>query len=478
MPIQNRDWRAAGFSGRFCQEARPGVSGTATENGTNVGGLDRARAQGVSVAAIRIGGAGLALAAQILASRLLGADDFGRYSLLLVWLLVVGYAATAGSGQLLCRYVAHYVKAADRQSLAGLLRAGLVAVVAVSALLALTAISTLALLPGTLDRGTLLLSVLAFAAVPLVALQDYLESIARGLDWPALGIGPAFFGRHLGVIAGLLALIILGRDATALAVMSFTIAGLLASILTQYALLRRHLRPMLAGVAARYHIGRWIRTALPLAGTDVTEMLLLNADVLILGLFVAPEQVAFYFAATRIAQILAYVPYSATAATAQKFAKLSAPADRAELQALIGRTATLSTLATAFGALLLSLYAAPLLSLFGEDFAAAAPIVMLLSLGIFVSCALGPGEDVLNMLGEERICSIGFLLALLVNLALNFALIPLFGLAGAAIATLSALALRGALLAAFARLRLGLVLPAIVSLAPATAGHREVPHEA
>jgi O-antigen/teichoic acid export membrane protein len=453
------------------------VSGTTTENGTTLGGFDRARLQGAAVAAIRIGGAGLALAAQILASRLLGADEFGRYSLLLVWLLVVGYAATAGSGQLLCRYVAQYVKAADRRSLAGLLRAGLAAIAGVSLLLALGAIAVMALLPGAVDRGTFLLAMLAFAAVPLVALQDYFESIARGLDRPALGIGPAFFGRHLGVIAGLLALVVLGEEATALAVMGFTIAGLLASILSQYALLRGHLRPMLAGVAPRYHIGRWVRTALPLAGTDVTEMLLLNADVLILGLFVAPEQVAFYFAATRLAQVLAYVPYSATAATAQKFAKLGGPADRPELQALIGRTATLSTVVTGFGALLLSLYAAPLLSLFGEDFAAAAPIVTLLSLGIVVSCAFGPGEDVLNMLGEERVCSIGFLLALIVNLALNFALIPLFGLAGAAIATLSALALRGALLAAIARHRLGLVLPAVLSLVPAPEP-REVPHEA
>jgi O-antigen/teichoic acid export membrane protein len=84
---------------------------------------------------------------------------------------------------------------------------------------------------------------------------------------------------------------------------------------------------------------------------------------------------------------------------------------------------------------------------------------------------------VLNMLGEERVCSIGFLLALIVNLALNFALIPLFGLAGAAIATLSALALRGALLAAIARHRLGLVLPAVLSLVAAPEP-REVPHEA
>ena len=155
---------------------------------------------------------------------------------------------------------------------------------------------------------------------------------------------------------------------------------------------------------------------------------------------------------------------------------LAAPADRAELQALIGSTATLSTYLTANGAVLLALLAAPLLGLFGAEFTAAAPLVAMLSFGIVLSCALGPGEDVLNMLGEERLCSLGFAVALLVNVALNFALIPLLGLSGAAIATVIALGVRGALLAWFAWRRLGLVLPAGLSLLPSFT--RGLAHEA
>ncbi len=445
------------------------------KNGTIGDALSRASRQGASIAIIRVGGAALALAAQVLASRMLGAEEFGRYSLLLVWLLVLGYAATAGTGQLLCRYVAQYAKAGSLKQLAGLLRAGGAAILLVSLLFATLAILILAVAPFGLDRSMLLLATLALAAVPLVAIQDYLESIARGLDRPTLGIGPAFFARHLAIIAGLLALLSFGEAATALMVMGFTIGGLLASILTQYWLLRRHLRPLLAGVPPSYELRHWVKTALPLAGTDVTEMLLINADVLVLGLFVSPDQVAFYFAATRLAQILAYVPYSATAATAQKYAALASPSDRAELQALISRTAILSATLTGLGALGLGLFGAKLLALFGPGYAEAAPIVSLLALGIFVSCAFGPGEDVLNMLGEERICSLGFLLALGVNLALNFTLIPLLGLTGAAVATLSALAFRGALLASFAKLRLGLVVPAFLALMPQPT--REAVHE-
>ncbi len=439
--------------------------------------FSRAAWQGLSVIAFRLGGAGLGFAAQLLAARMLGAEEFGRYSLMFVWLLVLGYLASAGSGHLICRFVAQYAKAGDRKSAGGLLRAALAAVLGVALVIAAVAIVTISFGPFGLDQNYILLGVLALSAIPLVALQDYLESIARGLDKPTLGIGPAFLVRHLAIIAGLLALLAMGRNATALTVMSFTIAGLYASVIIQYLLLQRHLRGMLSEAPAQYDLYHWFKTALPMAGADVTEMLLLNADILILGLFVEPELVAYYFAATRLAQILAYVPYGATAATAQKYAALAAPADRRELQGLIGKTATLATAATAFGALLLALFAGPLLSLFGAGFDLAAPVVVLLAFGILLACAFGPGEDVLNMLGEERVCSIGFSVALIANIALNFALIPLFGIMGAAIATVSALALRGALLAYFAKARLGLVLPAVVSLMVSPHA-REVPREA
>jgi len=290
-----------------------------------------------------------------------------------------------------------------------------------------------------------------------------LEGIARGLDRPELGIAPAFLIRNLAIIFGLLSLSVMGEHADAFTVMGFTLLGLVATVVTQATLLGSHIAKLLLGSSPRYEIFKWGRTMLPMAGADVTDLLLLNADILTLAMFVDPEYVAFYFAATRLAQILGYVPYGAKAATAQKYATLAAKSKCTELQSLIAKTANASTILTALGAVVLISAADPLLSLFGEDFTVAAPTVALLCIGIVFSCAFGPGEDVLNMLGQERICSLVFLLSLTTNVALNFALIPHFGLEGSALATCTALVLRAAVLAYFAKTRLGLVLPAFVS---------------
>ena len=53
----------------------------------------------------------------------------------------------------------------------------------------------------------------------------------------------------------------------------------------------------------------------------------------------------------------------------------------------------------------------------------------------------GPAEYVLNIPGEQKICAVLLFLTAMVNLGLNFLLIPYFGLIGAASATALSLTL-------------------------------------
>ena len=426
----------------------------------HAGGFSR---DGMIVVAVRVGGAGLGLLAQVLSARHIGAESFGYYALALVWLLLLGHGATAGTNQLICRFLATYRADGDAGAARGLLRFALMLAGGVAALFAGGAIAITQSGIAGFDPRLVALLTLTFAVVPLIVLQDFLEAIARGLDKPALGIAPAMLLRHAAIIAGMLALTLAGADGDALTIMSFTVVGLVASTAVQFVLIRKSLSGLIGIARPRYHAGYWFRTALPIAVLDGAEVLFNNADILVLGLFMPPEVVAFYFAATRLSQVLGYVPYGITAATAQKYAALAAHKDHAGLQRLVGSVSRVATAATLAGAVVLSALGVPLLSLFGDGYEAAAVTIPILCLGLVAACAFGPGEDVLTMLGEERICSAVFGLALATNLGLNFVLVPIWGMLGAAFATAFALALRGALLAWFAHRRLGLTLPVLVT---------------
>jgi O-antigen/teichoic acid export membrane protein len=414
---------------------------------------------GAEVLAARLAGAALAYLAQVLAARFLGQEGFGIYALALVWLTLLGHLSVGGTNQALCRYVAEALATDDHATVRGFVRFGIAFAVGAGTVLGLAAIAVVTLAPGVVDGIYVLPLAIAFVAVPLLAIQDNLEAIARSFGKPLLGIFPAYVVRHgisVLVFGGLLFWPVAPSPAVALI---GAVAAILGGIAAQIVLLRAALRRAVPPGEPRYASRLWLRTALPIALVDATELLLLNADVLVVGLFFPPEQVAIYFAATRIAQILEYIRYSGSAATAQHYAALRATGRRTELHRLVALVTLATSGLTIIGAVTLSFAAPFLLALFGPDFAPAIWLVPILASGMVAACLCGPGEDVLTMLGEERVCAVSFAVSLALNLALLFLLIPSFGLAGAAVASAATMACRSLLLAGYAYLRLGIALP-------------------
>ena len=414
---------------------------------------------GIRVLGARLGGVLLAYAAQILAARYLGQEGFGIFALALVWLTLLGHLSVGGTNQALCRYVAQALATGDYATVRGLLFFGVLFALGAGALIGGAAIGLVTLVPGIVDANSIAPLALAFLAVPLLALQDNLEAIARAVNRPFLGIAPAYLVRHGASVLIFGALALSSVEASPAAAVGGAIGAILAGIAAQAILILAELRRLLPPGERHFAIGAWLRTALPIALVDTTELLLLNTDVLVVGFFFPPDILAAYFAATRITQVLELVRYSATAATAQRFAAFAAIGRKAELRALIDLVTKATTVFSVVGALFLSLAGPLLLTLFGPNFAPAAWRIPILASGTVIACLCGPGEDVLTMMGQERVCALSFALSLVANLALLFLLVPPFGLGGAAAATALTMACRSILLATYAYTRLGIALP-------------------
>ena len=104
---------------------------------------------------------------------------------------------------------------------------------------------------------------------------------------------------------------------------------------------------------------------------------------------------------------------------------------------------------------LLLIFGRPMLSLFGPQFTDGYHLMFILAAGLLARAAIGPIERLLNMLGQQRVCAAVYAGAFALNLVLCFALIPLLGMAGAAIATASALIFESILLFLVTKNRLG-----------------------
>ena len=184
-------------------------------------------------------------------------------------------------------------------------------------------------------------------------------------------------------------------------------------------------------------------------------LLLAYTDILVLKQFTSPDQVAIYYAAAKTLALVSFIYFSVAAATAHRFSAYHVAGDRAGLSNFLTQTIRWTFWPSLAATALLLVFGRPILSLFGPQFTDGYPLMLILAVGLLARAAIGPIERFLSMLGEQRVSALVYAGAFAINLGLCFALIPLFGLAGAAIATAIALIVESIMLFVVTKRRLG-----------------------
>lgn len=401
----------------------------------------------LTVFAIRVGSAGFAYGAQVLAARLMGWEAYGIFASVWVWTAMLGHTLTLGLSQGACRFVPGDQAQGDLDLARGYIRAG--ALVTGGAALAIAGLGAalLTLEPGLFAPAYRAPIAVALCVMPLFALQDYLEGVARSQNWVGLAIAPPYLLRQTLMMACMVGAVLIGAPPRAEVAMACMLAAAGAATALQAGLLVLRLRTGLPSGPHRYRWRMWLGTSLPIAAIDLANAGFSFVDVIVLGALVSPDEVGLYFAATRIQQFVVFVHFAVSAATLQRYSAARAQANRFLLAELVRRQGRVTAAATlAVGGAILA--ASPLLlAMFGAGFGASVPILCILVAGSVAASLFGPGEDLLTMLGGERLCAGITAGSLAAAAGLCLVLIPALGTPGAALAVALATIGRAGLLA-------------------------------
>jgi O-antigen/teichoic acid export membrane protein len=266
---------------------------------------------------------------------------------------------------------------------------------------------------------------------------------------------PHYVLRPLVLIGLLLAAYLYGLPADANTAMAAAVIATWATALAQMFVLNRRLAGKVEPGPRTYAVRTWLSTSLPIFLVESFYLLLTSVDVLLLQHFRSPDEVAVYYAAGKTLALVSFVYFSVSAAAAHKFSTYHVTGDRERLAQFVADairwTFWPSVAATAF----ILLLGQPLLWLFGKNFLSGYYLMFILAIGLLARASIGPVERLLNMLGEQRTCAKVYGAAFALGLALNLALIPRFGAAGAAAATATALIVESVLLYLVTKRRLG-----------------------
>ncbi len=403
---------------------------------------------------IRVTSAVLVYLSQVLLARWMGAFEFGIFAYVWVWVIVLGSLTPLGLNTAILRFIPDFTQRGEFGLLRGIILRSRLIVAGVGILVTIAGTGFVFLLRDYLDNYYVLPLIFGLVCVPLYALGELNEGVARNYGWSDVAFLPTYILRPLLLLAFMGVITALGNSPCGLSALLASIFSALFVLLLQTFLLIRRLKTRIPPAKPEYRSKQWMVISLPILLVEGFYMLLAHVDTLMLQLFAPPEQVGIYFASAKTTGLIGFIYFAVTAVSAHKLAALHASGEKEKFRALVKQIIHWifwPSLAASLGIYLLG---EPILWLYGPAFTAGYPVMLILVIGMMVRAATGPVEFMLNMT-EHQVATAWVLgLTLVTNLVLNSMLIPAYGMLGAASGTVISITLASLMLYALVRRKL------------------------
>ena len=385
----------------------------------------------------------------------MGAAEFGVYGFALAWIVPLAMVASLGLPTANIRFIGQYRARDDWPAIRGLSSRSRLLTAAMALVIAgAWAIGTWLASPY-LDPAFVRPLVVAFCGLPLLSLIGLGSAMARGFGWADIAFGPALILTPALLLVFILLLRPVSGTLTALQAVSATLAAYAVVLIVLEIVLAARLAPLFKRVVASYSTRNWLRVALPLLLFNGAILVILHLDLIFIGLMMTVEDVGIYTIATRTALLATYALQSVNAMAAPRLSAHHAAGRSGALAPLLKALSQWIFWPTLAVVLLEIAFGRSILGLFGGEFGAGYPALVIIALGHLATAAAGPAPILLAMTGHQDDLVMVYAAAIGLGLAANIVLIPIFGLQGAAFATAGTLALSSLALVVLAVRRLG-----------------------
>lgn len=207
-------------------------------------------------------------------------------------------------------------------------------------------------------------------------------------------------------------------------------------------------------LASRKYSLRILGVSFPSMIAQGGTALLNKIDVIMIAPLAGIAAVADYSVALRITYITTAAGEILIALAVTKLGQLSASGDKKALWNYLKRMTLIQTVLVLISAIPLLVFSEQIITMiYGESYRTAATPFLLLQIGKIFTGVFAPALIVFTAIGLNKSLARATVVAAIVNIAVNFALVPTYGATGAAIATLVALLI---LCASYARLMINI----------------------
>jgi O-antigen/teichoic acid export membrane protein len=369
-------------------------------------------------------------------ARVLGAENWGIYALGMTLVGFIGIFNSLGLAQSAVRFVASFVAAKKFLQLHALLWRGSAAVIAANVFFAVVLLTLGRAIALRFYHSPVLVRYLPWFAFIMAfgVLNNFFSKVLAGYrDVTRRTLIMTFVGSPLTMLTTALLFgfglglrgYLMGQVVSAAAVCVLLIAAV------------RKLTPQQARLSAFSSVPLdkeiWSFSATML-GVVFLEFLIVQVDKIALGFYCGAREVGVYSVAAALVAYVSLVLQSVNQIFAPTIADLHTRGDHVLLARLFQSLTKWVTGLTMPLAAVVIMFARPLMRIFGPGFEAGWPILVIGTLGQLVNCGVGSVGYLLLMSGnEKRLIRVQTAIAA-VMVVLSIALVPLWGMVGAAVA--------------------------------------------
>ena len=195
--------------------------------------------------------------------------------------------------------------------------------------------------------------------------------------------------------------------------------------------------PLLEGVTFRSNVSSWnfLRESFPMMLSSTILVLLGWTDTFVLGIYEQSEEIGVYNVALKIAALTSFSLQAINSILAPKLAEAYELDAMDQFNRQVGFSTRLNFFVTLMVVTAILILHPWILGIFGKGFTGGSNILIVLCIGQLVSSLSGSVGVIMQMTGRQKAYQNFVLLALALNILLNFTLTPAYGGFGAAVAT-------------------------------------------
>lgn len=179
-----------------------------------------------------------------------------------------------------------------------------------------------------------------------------------------------------------------------------------------------------------------LEVSTPLFFANSLALMMFWTDTIMLGIYKSESEVGIYSVAYKISMLVNIFIIAINTVGVPKIAQYWGDQEIHKIKDITQKTAKVVFWLSLPITLILYIFSSNILKVFGEDFTIGNTTLIILTIGQYIIINLSLASNILKMTDKQKVFQKIMILSLIINISLNYFLIPIYGMDGAAISSI------------------------------------------